>query len=161
MSVEDLHPKAPSPGRVISEHATKRRSKANSDTKHTQHNTQEHGPLSQLNRQPNNSKRALIQPRGTHTGDSAASDEDGRIGCSGAKHRANLEDQNRSEIDLLCAEVAKQSAEGGLERSDGEEIGGAVPLDVVEGLEVCGDAGDGDGDYGCIDGDEEGAETER
>ncbi len=79
--------------------------------------------------------------------DGTSDDQGDRTGRSTADRGANLEHQDAGEEDGFDAVYYIQFPEEELEGTVGEEVGRAVPADVLHRMELVGDLGDGGRNY--------------
>lgn len=107
-------------------------------------------PCLQRGRASQNDDGARIQARGAHACNGAAGDEGARVGCSRAYKTPQLEDGDGDQVHDPGGENGEQLAEQQLEGARGEEVGGGIPANVAEGMEVVSDPGDGGGDDGFV-----------
>ena len=71
-----------------------------------------------------------------------------------------FEYHNSRQIDNLCIEELVQGAASWLQRSNRDQISGAIPPDVVESVELRRDLWDSDGNYCGVNGHQKGTQEE-
>ncbi len=98
--------------------------------------------------------------RGAEAGDGAAEDERRRVGGDAADERAELEDEKGGHVGPLDGVEGVDLAVDELEAARGQQVDGHEPANVVEGVELVGDAGDGGRDDGVVQGHAEDGEAE-
>nr|POE94413.1 hypothetical protein CFP56_16653 [Quercus suber] len=119
-----------------------------------------HGPdgsgvgrsLAQRHRVGDDEDGAAEDARAAQTRDGTADDQGIGVGRSSADCGTDLEDEDADQEDPLDGEVGIELAKGQLEGTGRQQIGTAVPAHVARGLELVGDARDGGGDDGVVEG---------
>jgi hypothetical protein len=118
---------------------------------HRAKNPHDHRPSCRRHRERHNTRAPHREARAAEPRDGAPDDERGGAGRDAAEQAAEFEDEEGDEEGGLEGEEAVDLARGGLARAHGHEVGGGVPGDVVEAVEVVGDFGDGGADDGlCL-----------
>ena len=109
------------------------------------------GPFLQWHRIGTDYLRSRKDPRRTESSNRSPNDKGHRIWRGAANQGTEFEKGECAEENPFDVEVAVEFAEEKLKGAGGEEVGGTVPTDVVEGLELVGNTRDGRGDDGVIE----------
>lgn len=141
---------APSPAHLVRQEPSQKRSRDGGDSPHTTHKTRIDRPFVQRDGICQDRQSAGKDARRAHARNGTADDERDAIRSNAADQTADLEDGNGSEEGPLDAPEGVDFAEEELEGGAGEHVCGAVPADVVEAVELVGDARDGCGDDGVV-----------
>lgn len=141
---------APSPGQAISEGAAHERTGNTGNTVHGTNNTHVGRALVERHRALDDKKSTGEDTSGTETSDGTAENETGRVGSGAADEGAELEEAKGDEEDALDAVEGVEFTVDEGECAGGEQVGGAVPADIVDGLEFIGNTGDGGSNDGVV-----------
>lgn len=96
-----LHPKAPSPGHMLSENTSQDWTGSRSNKKHTYHCACIHRTFLQLYRLANNTQGTLKNSRSAQTSDGSSNDEHCRISGSGRENRTDWQVENYQKVSAL------------------------------------------------------------
>lgn len=140
----------PPPTNLPCERASQKRSCHTRNPKHCPKPPGPNRPPSQRHRINNDNNRATINARTPQPRDRSSDNKYDRIGRRATYSRTDFEEDDGGDKDPFGGVVGIKLAEGELEGARGEHVGGAVPADVVEGVEIVGDAGDGGRDDGAV-----------
>jgi len=97
--------------------------------------------MSKRDRVADDSHSSREQSRSPGSSNSTANNQHGRVDGESADNGAEFEDKDGGEIGPFDVEVGIDFSEGWLEGGCGKEVGGAIPADIVEGVEDGGDFG--------------------
>lgn len=136
----------PSPCELLSEGSSHQRPCNRGNTVHGTNETKESRTPLHAHGMCKNNKCAGEDPRTPHTSDGASDNESHRSRRERTNQGSNLEDGEGNEQDPFDVEHGVELSEEQLERAGCQEVGGAVPADVVEVVELICDARDGYGD---------------
>jgi hypothetical protein len=152
---------APAPADVVGKGAAQQGPRNARDPPHGADQAEGHGPLAQGQGVGQDDDAAGEQAGGADAGQGPADDERVARGRDGADQAANLEDEHGGQVGPLDAEHAVERAVGGLQRGRGQQVGGAVPADVLDGLKLARDGAQGGRDDGLVQRDEEDGQAQR
>lgn len=136
----------PSPCELLGEGSSHQRSSDRGNAVHRTNETKEGGAPLDAHGMGENDEGTGKDTSTSHTGNSASDNE--RHGCwrKSTNQGSDLEDAEGSEKDPFNVEHGVELSEQELERTGCQEVGGTVPADVVEVVELICDARDGYGD---------------
>lgn len=136
----------PSPCELLSEGSSHQRSSNGCNAVHGTNETKERGTPLHAHGMCKNDECAGEDTRTSHTSNGASDNERHRSWRERTNQGADLEDGKGNEQDPFDVEHGVELSEEELERAGRQEVGGAVPADVVEVVELICDARDGYGD---------------
>lgn len=93
---QHLHPPAPSPSQSVGKDPTNWRPEADSQTKDTEDNANDHGSFFQRDGQRDDSKRPLVEAGGPEPLDRPAKNKDGARRSRCRKDRADCQERSKS-----------------------------------------------------------------
>ena len=145
---------------MVGKGATHQRSRDGGQTVHGTNQSGVDGSLRERNGVCDNDQAAREDARASGSCYGTTNDQSDRIRCHTANERAELENADGSQEDPFDAEESVDFTELELEGTGCEKVGGRVPADIVEGMELVGNSGYGGRDDSVIQCNEEDSEAE-
>ena len=133
---------APAPADVVGEGSAHEGPGNRGNAVHGAYHTHVYGPLTQRNTPLDNEESAGEDAGGAEAGYGAAEDQADRVGRRTAHQRADFEEQDGEEVDPFDRVKGVELAKDELHGARGEEVGGAVPAHVLDGVELVCYSGD-------------------
>ena len=143
--------KAPPPTNMLGKRSTQEWSNDASNAISATDEPRVNSPFLQWHRIGTDDLRSREDARRAESSNRSPHDKGHRIRRGAANQGPEFEEEECGEEDPFDVEVAVEFAEEELEGAGGEEVGGTVPTDVVEGLELVGNARDSGGDDGVVE----------
>lgn len=133
----------PSPCELLGEGSSHQWSSDGGNTVHGTNETKERGALFHAHGMRKDDKGTSEDTSTSHTSDGAADNESHRCRRQSANQGSDLENGEAGEEDPFDVEHGVELSEEQLEGAGCQEVGGTVPADVVEVVELICDAGNG------------------
>ena len=136
----------PAPSEMVSESTSHKRTSDVGNSEHGSHKTDVHRALFQRNTLGDDEKRPSDQTRGAQSCNGSTDDQpDGSRSCR-TNQRAELEDKQRRQVNPLNRVEGVEFPEDQSHRAGRQEVRTTVPTDILDGVEVIRNSGNGSGD---------------
>lgn len=145
-----INVEAPSPAHLVRQKPSQKRPRDGRDSPHPTHKARIDRPLTQRDGVGQNRQRAGKDASRADARDRTPDDERDAIRRNAADQTAHLEHRDGREEGPLDAPEGVDLAEQELQGGAGEHVCRGVPADVVEAVELVGDARNGGGDDGVV-----------
>ena len=151
---------APSPGGMLGEGTTKKRTSNGSNTPHAANKTKGKRSLLKRHDERQDDDGTREKTSRTNSCNSSSNDKGNRRGRNGRDQATNLKDEDSDKIGNLDIEVLVDGSVHGLQSRGGEKVRGTIPSNILDTLELGSDGSKSGCDNGLVQSNEEDGETE-